>query len=53
MQLCPIINNNVVYLECLECDDKICKKIKKDNKKEKENENDNDKRNLSDPDKRS
>ena len=23
---CPITNSNVVYLECLDCDEKLCEK---------------------------
>lgn len=28
---CPILKRKVVYLECLECEDKICKKDKQKN----------------------
>lgn len=24
-QYCPLLKRNVVYLECLECDNKVCK----------------------------
>lgn len=27
---CPIINSLVLYLECLECEDKVCKKEPKE-----------------------
>lgn len=27
-KFCPITNKNVIYMTCLECDDKICKKEK-------------------------
>lgn len=27
-KICPLINSKVVYLECLECEDKICMRIK-------------------------
>ena len=29
---CPITGEKVLYLECLECDDKICKNLNKKNK---------------------
>lgn len=37
-KLCPIINEKVVYLQCLECDEKPCKEknIVKADGKEKE-----------------
>ena len=28
---CPILNVKVVYLECLECDDKACMHVKSEN----------------------
>ncbi len=27
-KICPITNKKVVYLTCLECDDKVCKNLK-------------------------
>lgn len=50
-KFCPLINQKVLYIECLECDEKICKnnntKLKKKqrnqetvkSKKEEESEN--------------
>lgn len=38
---CPIFKRNVVYLECLECDDKLCEK---EEDAEKSKEKDTDKR---------
>lgn len=39
-QYCPLLKRNVVYLECLECDTKICKEnpetIEKEDKKKEE-----------------
>lgn len=29
-QYCPLLKRNVVYLECLECEDKVCKEIPED-----------------------
>lgn len=39
-KICPISNEKVLYLECLECEEKICKKnyTKKNKDKEEENE---------------
>lgn len=43
-KICPITNDKVLYLDCLECEEKICKKDKGGNKfgkkeqKEKEKE---------------
>ncbi len=34
-KICPVINEPVLYLECLECDDKVCKKMKNENNIEK------------------
>ena len=37
--LCPITNEKVLYLDCLECDEKICKKdYVKENKEKEETE---------------
>lgn len=33
---CPILKENVVYLQCQECEDKLCKKEKKNNDNPKE-----------------
>ena len=43
-KICPITNDKVLYLDCLECEEKICKNYKGGNKvgkkeqKEKEKE---------------
>lgn len=43
-KICPITNDKVLYLDCLECEEKICKKhtggnkIVKKEQKEKEKE---------------
>ena len=37
-KLCPITNHYVVYLTCLECEDKPCKNIEIQSEKERENE---------------
>lgn len=29
-KVCPITNAYVLYLDCLECDDKVCRKERKD-----------------------
>lgn len=46
-KLCPITNTRVVYLDCLECDEKICMN---QNLKVKENTYDDSARNGSGPD---
>lgn len=34
-QYCPIVKRNVLYLECLECEDKVCRNP--NNNEEKQN----------------
>lgn len=38
-KFCPILNRKVVYLDCLECDDKQCKNPKTTQKEEKGEQN--------------
>ena len=37
-KFCPILNHSVVYLTCLECEDKLCEQTDKNNKKNKRKE---------------
>ena len=39
-KICPISNEKVLYLDCLECDEKICKRdyVKKNKDEEEKNE---------------
>ncbi len=36
-KFCPITKEKVLYLECLECDTKMCKRQIKENTKDKKN----------------
>ncbi len=36
-KICPVTDEPVLYLECLECDDKVCKKIENENNMDKNN----------------
>lgn len=35
---CPILERNVVYLDCLDCDEKLCEKEENINKKTEKDE---------------
>ena len=38
-KLCPITSSSVLYLDCLECEEKVCKKINlEEEKQDKENQ---------------
>ncbi len=28
-KFCPILNRNIIYAECFDCDDKVCRREKK------------------------
>lgn len=38
-KICPVTKDVVLYLDCLECDDKVCKNNSNENIKENDNEN--------------